>query len=358
MSAASNGVRTVNVSMVGMGHVGRNVLRLLEEKRARLASEYGLEFRVILAADSSGVAVNPEGFDVAALRRTKELGGHMDELPGHLPNHSPAEALAICHCNLLFEASPVNLQTGEPGLGAARAMLARGAHVVLANKAPLVLAFDDLHKLARSNGAQLAFSATVCGALPVINILQRDFVAADIRGLRGIFNSTSNYILGEMDAGRDFADALAEAQRRGLAETDPSLDVDGWDTANKLVIIANAALGVSARLEDVAVTGMRKVTAADLAAARAAGNTIKLVATAQRETGQHGASAYRFSVAPTVVALDDFLGGCSSWEMGIEVLSDIYGRQMYKVWEREPLPTAAAMLRDAVNIYRNSGGGA
>lgn len=346
MNAAPNGVRTVNVSLVGMGHVGRNVLRLLEEKRDRLRTDYGLDFRVIFAADSSGVAVNPEGFDIAELRRTKELGGHMDEMPGFLPNYSPAEALAICHCNLLFESSPVNLQTGEPGLGAARAMLARGAHVVLANKAPLVLAFDDLHNLARSNGARLAFSATVCGALPVINILQRDFIAAEIKGLRGIFNSTSNFILGEMEAGRAYADALAEAQQRGLAETDPSLDVDGWDTANKLVIIANAALGVSVRLEDVAVTGMRGVTAAELAAAHREGRTIRLVATAQR-----AGSGYRLTVAPEVVPLDDFLGGCSSWEMGIEVQSDIYGKQCYKVWEREPLPTAAAMLRDAVNIY-------
>ncbi len=346
MRTPPNDVRTINASLVGMGHVGRNVLRLLEEKRDRLRTEYGLDFRVILAADSSGVAVNTEGFDVAELHRTKELGGHMDELPGFLPNRSPADALAICHCNLLFEASPVNLRTGEPGLSATRAMLARGAHVVLANKAPLVLAFHDLHHLARSNGAQLAFSATVCGALPVINILQRDFIAAEIRSLRGIFNSTSNFILGEMEAGRAYADALAEAQQRGLAETDPSLDVDGWDTANKLVIIANAALGVAVRLEDVAVTGMRQVTAAQLAAARAEGKTIKLVATAQRAAGK-----YRLTVAPETVALDDFLGSCASWEMGIEVQSDIYGKQFYKVWEREPLPTAAAMLRDAVNIY-------
>lgn len=347
MNAEPSGVRTVDVSLVGMGHVGRNVLRLLEEKRDRLRTDYGLDFRVIFAADSSGVAVNPEGFDVAELRRTKELGGHMDEMPGFLPNYSPAEALVICHCNLLFESSPVNLKTGEPGMGAVRAMLERGAHVVLANKSPLVLAYDDLHDLARRTGARIAFSATVCGALPVINILQRDFVAAEIKGLRGIFNSTSNFILGEMEAGRAFAAALAEAQRRGLAETDPSLDVDGWDTANKLVIIANAALGIHVRLENVAVTGMRGVTAAALTAARLDGRTIKLVATAER-----AGSGYRLTVAPEVVPLDDFLGGCSSWEMGIEVQTDIYGKQFYKVREREPLPTAAAMLRDAVNIYK------
>src|SRR5690606_27476676 len=98
------------------------------------------------------------------------------------------------------------------------------------NKGPLVLAFRELHELAASTGAGLAVSATVCGALPVINIGQRDLIAADIQSLRGIFNATTNFILAEMATGRSYADALAEAQRRGIAETDPTLDVEGWDT--------------------------------------------------------------------------------------------------------------------------------
>ncbi len=339
-------MRTIDISLVGVGHVGREVLRILETKAPLLRERHGLAFRPVLVADSSGVAVNPEGFDAAALRRMKERGGRVCELAGCLPHHTPADALAMCHCDLLFEASPVNLQSGEPGLGAARAMLARGANVVLANKAPLVLAFHDLHARAAEHGGRIAYSATVCGGLPVINILQRDFVAAEIGALAGIFNSTSNFILSAMAEGRSFEDALAEAQRRGLAETDPSLDVDGWDTANKLVIIANSALGLRATLADVAVTGMRGITAAQLAKERAHRRTIKLVARARRE-----GAGYRLTVGPEVLAQDEFLGACSAWEMGIEVETDLYGRQFFKVDESEPLPTAAAMVRDAVNLY-------
>jgi homoserine dehydrogenase len=237
------------------------------------------------------------------------------------------------------------LQTGEPGLSAVRAALQRGIPAVLANKAPLVLAIQELRALAQQTGAGLGYSATVCGALPVINIGQRDLIAADITLLRGIFNSTTNFILGEMATGRSFAEALAEAQQRGIAETDPTLDVEGLDTANKLVIIANSFLGLNVALADVHVEGITTVTTEELLGELAQGNTIKLLATAQLD-----AAGYQLSVAPTVIPRAEFLGQCDSWEMGIEIHSDLYGKMYYKLWEREPLPTAAAMLRDAVNI--------
>jgi hypothetical protein len=133
---------------------------------------------------------------------------------------------------------------------------------------------------------------------------------------------------------------------RLMAETDPSLDVEGWDTANKLVIIANSFLGVQVTLADVTVQGITGVTAEDLHAARMQGNTIKLVARAERQEG----GSYQLAVKPTLVPLDSFLGQCDGWEMGIELQSDLYGLMYHKIWEREPLPTAAAMLRDAVNL--------
>jgi homoserine dehydrogenase len=339
--------KTIDVAIIGLGNVGRGFLQILELKASRLAAEFGLAFRIVCVADSSGVAVNPAGFDPAATRLHKESGRRVADLPGFQAGQSPAQLLATLAVDLVLEASPVDLKTGEPGLGVTRTSLRRGIPVVLANKGPLVLAFAELQALATAHGAALAYSATVCGALPVINLGQRDLVAADIIELAGIFNATTNFILAEMATGRSFADALAEAQQRGIAETDPTLDVEGWDTANKLVIIANSFLGVSVTLADVAVQGITEVTAGDLRAARSLGNTIKLVARAERKDG-----GYHLSVRPTIVPLHSFLGQCDGWEMGIELRSDLYGLMFHKIWEREPLPTAAAMLRDAVNILR------
>jgi homoserine dehydrogenase len=337
--------KTVDVALIGLGNVNRGFLRILETKCERLVEQYGLSFRVVCVADSSGVAVNPQGYDPAATRLHKEAGGRVAALPGFLAGKTPAQVLEDLAVGLVLEASPVDLKTGEPGLSATRTSLRRGIPVVLANKGPLVLAFAELQALAQAHGAGLGYSATVCGALPVINIGQRDLVAADVTTLAGIFNATTNFILAEMGSGRSFADALAEAQQRGIAETDPTLDVEGWDTANKLVIIANSFLGISVTLADVTVQGVTQVTAEDLRDARSSGNTIKLVARAERTDG-----GYALSVRPTIVPLHSFLGQCDGWEMGIELQSDLYGLMFYKIWEREPLPTAAAMLRDAVNL--------
>ena len=343
-------MQTIDIYLVGLGNVNRNFLRILDLKAARLAQEYELAFRVVAVADSSGVAVNPGGFDPGNLRAAKSAGHAVNTYPGHLPGISPAALLNELPgfaCDLVLDASPVNLHDGEPGLGVVRTALGRGIAVVLANKAPLVLAYGELHDLARQTGAGLAYSATVCGALPVLNIGTRDLIAADIHLARGIFNSTSNFILGEMASGRAYGDALAEAQARGIAESDPTLDVGGWDTANKLVIIANTWLGIRVSLADVTVQGITHIHTSEITQAQAHGKVIKLVAQAQRQAD----ATYVLTVAPQSLPVDDFLATCSSWEMGIEIHSDLYGRMFHKIWEREPLPTAAAMLRDVVNLF-------
>lgn len=344
-------MKTIRTALIGLGNVNRSFLKIVEMKGARLQREHGVRFLVVAVADSSGLAIDNDGFDPVELRRFKEGGGRVCDLPNFQPNSvgdaELAAAVGELDCDLLLEGSPVNLDTGEPGLGVTRVALARGISVVLANKGPLVLAFRDLHELAARRGAGLAFSATVCGALPVINVGQRDLVAAEISVLRGIFNATSNFILHEMSTGRSYDEALAEAQRRGVAEADPSLDVGGWDTANKLVIIANSFLGVDVTLADVAVEGMAHISTAQLQRELAAGNTIKLLATAEAT-----ADGYRLSVRPTVLARTEFLGQCDGWEMGVEMETDLYGRLYQKIWENDPLPTAAAMVRDAVSLFR------
>lgn len=335
----------IRTALIGVGAVNRSFLEILTRKAERLQSQYGVSFRIILAADSSGVARRSQGFDPRQLYEFKRSGGRLNTL-AEVVQEPLVVALRNTPCDLVLEASPVNLRDGEPGLSVTRTALECGMNVVLANKGPLVLAFRQLQELAAQKSVRIAYSATVCGALPVINIGKRDLVAADIELVRGIFNSTSNFILAEMTHGRSFAAALVEAQQRGIAEADPTLDVEGWDTANKLVIIANSMLGRTTTLADVHVTGITGVTSEQLQTAAQAGHTIKLVATAERT-----ANDYRFTVAPTMVAHTDFLGSCSGWEMGIEIHSDLYGKLYHKIWEDSPVPTAAAMLRDAVTLF-------
>ena len=333
--------RLIRTTLVGLGSVNRNLLDILASKKSRLLNEYGLEFRIVCIADSSGVAIDSLGYDPATLCKEKAAGKPVADMGGYDRSLRVTDVIEDQACDLVMEASPVNLEHGDPGLTITRAALNNGISVVLANKAPLVLAFQELHQLARDNDCELGFSATVCGGLPVINIGRRDLVVADIELLRGIFNSTCNFILDEMATGRSYEDALHEAQRRGIAEADPALDVEGWVTANKLSIIANSILGMSVTLEDIQVTGITALTQDFIMAEKEQGRRVKLVATAQDG---------KLSVGPVSLPDTDFLANCDGWEMGVEIHSDIYGKMYHKLWEREPIPTAASMLRDAVNI--------
>ena len=199
--------------------------------------------------------------------------------------------------------------------------------------------------LATDAGVGILYSATFCGGLPVLNIVRRDMVCGRVLGFRGIFNATTNFILEEMLNGRAYADALRETQERGIAEADPSLDVGGWDTAAKLVIAANSIGDTMITLADVSVRGIEGVQADRLQQCRRDGSVLKLVANAERIDTE-----WRFRVEPTAVPVTSFLGGCSGWEMAVEIQSDIYGRTFHKLWEREPVPTAASMVRDAVHL--------
>ncbi len=338
-------MKRVGLALVGLGNVGRRFLRLLFEREDTLREKYGLAFSVHCVIDSSGVAVSDDGFDLPRLLEHKVCGLKLRELREFDEGLNLAVALDSVQCEILLEASPVDLNTGNPGLSNCRTGLEHGLHLVLANKAPLVLAQAELDRLAADADVGILYSATFCGGLPVLNIVRRDMVCGKILGFRGIFNGTTNFILEEMLKGRSYADALRETQERGIAEADPSIDVGGWDTAAKLVIAANSTAGTMITLADVSVSGIENVQPDRLQQCRREGSVLKLLATAERIDDD-----WRFRVDPTPVPIASFLGTCSGWEMAVEIQSDIYGKSFHKLREREPVPTAASMLRDAVHL--------
>ncbi|MFN8474102.1 MAG: homoserine dehydrogenase [Anaerolineae bacterium] len=338
-------MRTVRIALAGVGNVGRGFLQLMRDKGDVVRERYGIDMLLVSAADRSGVVVNHDGIDAAALLRLKESGVGVAGYSGGRPGEGPIAALD--GADVLLESTLTDLKTGQPGLDVIRTALERGLDVVSANKGPLVLAYGDLTARAKAAGRQLRFSAAVCSGLPTVNIGRRDIVAATIDRMEGIFNSTTNYILEAMATGASFQEALAEAQRVGVAETDSSLDIEGWDTANKLVIIANSVLGIPATLDNVQVQGIQGIGAGDLQAAQAAGQAIRLLATAQRRAD----GGYDLSVKPTTLAAGHPMTQVHGWQMGIVYYTDITGVLSATVDEFGPVPTGAAMLRDVIDIY-------
>jgi homoserine dehydrogenase len=345
---STEAAQQVRLLLIGAGNVGRRFLDLLVRKQATLHDRLGLDLTVVGVADRTGAATCATGLQPQQIVALKAAGQGVASYPAWgRPGVAALEMVQAGGADLLLEASPANMKDGQPGLGCIEAALAQGMNVVTANKAPLVLAFPRLLALAREQGASLRFDATVAGGLPAVNLGQRDLAAADILRLEGVLNLTSNYILTRMaDDHLSYQQALREAQVAGHAETDPTLDVDGWDAANKLVILAHSVLRYPATLDDVPVAGIRSVTREMLARAAAEDKRIKLVATAER-----AGDGFRLNVQPTWLDANHPLARLGPKQMGIVYHTDISGIISAAIVEETPVPTASAMLRDVVDIY-------
>ncbi len=337
-------MRTTRLVMVGLGNVGRRLLELIELKRELLRARFDFQFVVVGAADTSGAVVAGDGLDIAEILRLKRSHKGIAAYPKlGRPEMPPLDFILAADADVLVELSLTNLKDGEPGLGTIRTALTHKMNVVTANKGPLVLAYQELAALAQANGARLLHSAAVTGGLPTLNIGTRDLGTTVIEKFEGIVNGTTNYILSRMSEGQTYGGALKHAQDIGMAEADPSLDVDGWDAANKLVIIANAVLQRPTTLKDVTVEGIRGVTPDDLRAAEAHRQVIKLLALAERVGND-----YHLSVRPTRLDKVRPLANVGAGMMAVIYHTDINGTIFASIEEHDPYPTSAAVLRDMV----------
>ncbi len=340
-------MRTARLAIVGLGNVGRRLLELIELKRAILHDRYDLELVIAGAADTSGgaIAAANNSLDTSELLRLKrgKMGAGSYARWGK-PRLTPLELVAAVEADILVELSLTNLKGGEPGLSTIRAALTKKMHVVTANKGPLVLAFPELTALARDRGVRLLYSATVTGGLPTLNIGTRDLGTTVVDKFEGVVNGTTNYILSRMTEGQSYDESLKHAQDIGMAEADPSLDVDGWDAASKLVIVANAVLRHPTTLKDLKVEGIRGVTQDGLRVAAEHGQVIKLVAQAEKIGGD-----YRLSVEPTRLDTSHPLASVGAGMMGVMYHTDINGTIFARIEEDDPYPTAAGVLRDVIH---------
>jgi len=221
-----------------------------------------------------------------------------------------------------------------PGLSLARNALAAGRSVVFASKAPLVFDFDGLMSLGKEHGGRIAYSATVCGGLPVINVLQRDLSLGKVTKIEGVFNSTSGYVLTMMRSSIDASSALRYAQEQGVAEADPTLDLNGFDTAAKLYIILKTINWPIDSFSQIEIQGIQDITDVD---------GVRLVASAER-----GGTAP--SVKPTKVQPGSFLDGLTNMDMGIVIENDLFETISMKTSESAALPTSAAVVRDLASM--------
>ena len=263
-------MKTLRVAVIGMGSVGQGVLKVLAESKGDYP-EKKVKVRVVAVADSKGVAADAKGLDPARVLREKRDGSLKR-------SGTTLDYVRGGDYDVLVEVTPTDARTGEPGLSYITAALGRGKHVVTSNKGPLAVQYDMLTGLARERGVHFLFEATVGGAMPVFNLIRTPLAGNRILGIKGIFNGTCNYILTRMASeGLPYDMVLSEAKELGYAEADPTYDVEGIDTALKVVILANTAFDMGASLKNVSVTGISSITPEALKLASDDGYVVKLI---------------------------------------------------------------------------------
>jgi homoserine dehydrogenase len=258
-------MKALKVAIIGFGSVGKGVLRVL-------AGRMDGTFKIVAVADSKGTVINENGLDPELLLRQKSSGDLKRS------GRTSMDVIRELDYDILVEVTPTDARTGEPGLTYITEALKRGKHVVTSNKGPLALKYKELCELAKKNGALFLFEATVGGAMPVFNLMRTPLAGNKITSIKGIFNGTCNYILTRMaDEGLPYDMVLSEAKELGIAEADPTYDVEGIDAALKLVILANAVFGMDVTLNDVDRVGISSVSLEALKLAGEAGMVIKLI---------------------------------------------------------------------------------
>lgn len=332
------------LAFLGFGNVGRALARLLVAKSAELRENYGIEWEITgVATRRMGWRANDNAIDVSKL-----LAGN----DGTTSETGINEWLARARPDVVFETTSLNPETGQPATDYLKACLQHGAHTITANKAPIVYAYDELNEIALAKGKRFLFESTVLDSAPVFSLFRETLPAVKLRGFSGIFNSTTNVILETMEAGRSFAEGVKTAQELGVAETDPSHDVDGWDSIMKICAIARVILRVPLLPADVRREGIRGLDPATLQAARAEGKPYKLLSRATVNAD----GSVTASVRPEQIGVGDPLGGVRGTSLAVHFeLDTIPGLTI--VSHRPNLQsTAYGLLADFVNAATDQRG--
>ncbi len=342
-----------DLALIGFGHVARRFVQLLDDTKDRLASGHDLTCRIVgIATRRHGSGWWPDGVRATQSMlddRVASLGG-----PGGVP--APADAFDVIRrlgqsdadLRVVVETTTLDIEAGQPAIDHVRAAIAAGCHIVTANKGPVAFAYRQLRDEAAHAGVSFLFEGAVMDGVPVFNLARQTLPLIEIRGFRGVLNSTTNHILSALEDGEPFAPALARMQADGIAEADPSLDVDGWDAAAKTAALANVLMDADITPKSVDRLGIEESSGAAAQAAKRAGRRLRLVASARRLSDGH----VQARVRPVELRGDDLLAGLRGQANALVLDTDLLGEVAITQLGGSLTHTAYALLSDLISTLR------
>lgn len=322
-------MKKVNIGLIGLGTIGRGVLKILSGKRKFFRRSFDVDFNIIKVCDKNQklrkkFSLNPKVFTTKFQDVIKDKNINVViELIGGI---NPAKEIIL-------------------------RSLEQGKSVITANKALLAQDLSSILKAAQKNKNQVRFEASVCAGIPIIKSLTEGLIADRIESLAGIINGTSNYILSRMsEQGCSFFEALLEAKKRGFAERNPSLDIKGFDSAHKLSILAFLAFGKHVLQKDIYIKGIEEISPLDISYAKDLGLVIKLLAIAKKSDGD----SLEVRVHPSLISKDHPLASVSGVFNAVLVKSELVGDLLFFGQGAGQLPTASAILSDLFDIANHN----
>ena len=321
--------------------VGQSFVKLLLSHSTDLYNEYGIKPKVVACADHGGIITCNQGLDLERLLNIKKKKNSVKEYNGSIiESDGIMEIVENIDAEVVIELTPTNIINGEPGRSHIIAAMKSGKNVITVNKGPLALEFPSLMELAKYNRIAFKFSGTVGGGTPILEFAKRCLNGDRILSFEGILNGTTNYILSKMYEGLDFSEALMDASKRGFAEKDPTLDIDGYDAVAKLVIASNYVMNLKSTMDDVQRTGIKNVQATHVDKERKKGNAIKLIAACDGK---------KLVVGPKPVSIKDPI--CVNGTLNaITFTCQHSGQQTIIGKGAGGLETASSILRDLIDI--------
>jgi homoserine dehydrogenase len=320
----------------GFGTVGQGFAEVLASREGFFKDRYGTVPSIVGVMDSKSCAVNPKGLDPLELVRRKQETRRV----GDREYTDSVAVLDSVDYDILVEVSPTDIRTGGVGLVNIVHALESGKDVITVNKGPLALKFQELISLAKANKCKFRFEGSVGGAMPIINLCRENLMGERIESIRGILNGTCNFILSKMDKGQPFEQALREAQQMGYAETDPTNDVEGYDSACKVVILANSVFGRNVTFSDVKITGITSITEEAISMAASRNMVIRLIGEV---------SDTKLEVSPRLIPKGHPLSISGTLNTA-QIMTDLAGPVTVSGHGAGRKETASAILSDLISI--------
>ena len=332
----------VKIVLIGKGNVGTSLIELLKEKSNILKEKFNLNIKMVAIVEYDGALINEDGIN---LEEVLSKGDRFRELPYWKVDSKPKDLYKKLDINICVEATPTNPNTGEPALSHIIEALNNGINVVSSNKGPFYLKYKQIEDLAKKSNSIVRYEATVASVVPALSIADC-LIGNQITRINAILNGTCNYILSRMTAeGITFSKALKEAQELGIAETDPTLDIEGYDAAGKLVILANKLLGWTKTIKDVKIKGISKITPQTIELAKNDNLIIKHLAIVEDD---------ELIVEPRLIETDSPLN--ISGTLNVMELQTKYAGPIVLMGRGAGGPEAAsAILNDLINIVKKRG---